>query len=95
MDDSAKIDETVARVRRIETRLTRYLTDIGSETGARKPFRDHNIVTAPGYHSTLSDLFSTIGPAERGLGKEFHVFIDGVRVATLYPVEGAPISEKD
>ena len=86
MDDSAKLDETVARLRRIETRLTRYLSNVGCETGARKVTRVREDLIAPGYHSTLSDLFSTIGPTERGIGKEFFVYVDGVHIATLYPV---------
>ena len=34
------VQEIVDRARRIETRLTRYLTTIGCETGARKPAWD-------------------------------------------------------
>ena len=86
MDNSEKIDEAVARLRRIETRLTRYLSDTGHETGARKVARVRDDLIAPGYHTTLSDLFSMIGPAERSFGGEFFVYVDDVHVATLYPV---------
>lgn len=56
--------ETVDRARRIETRLTRYLSAIGFETGVRKPtftFVDETpAVDAPSPAVSLADCVAAI-----------------------------------
>ena len=87
MSDSDDIKEAVTRLRRIETRLTRFLTETGHETGARMPFLVMDEIVAPGYHTTLSGLLSTIPADRRAPGAAFDVIIDGAHVATLFPSE--------
>ena len=95
MGDSDKLDEAVTRLRRIETRLTRYLSAIGHDTGARKVTRVREDLIAPGYHTTLSDLFSMVGPTERGFGTGFCVYIGDDHIATIFPIQDDPDPEED
>jgi len=94
MNDSDKIDEAVTRLRRIETRLTRYLTSLGSDTGARMPvFTRNGEIEAPGFHVTLADMLATVPPSDRHAYDGIPVFINGVEVATLYPADADAASE--
>lgn len=64
---ASQLQEVVDRTRRIETRLTKWLTANGFETGARKPVwneADHSIVV-PNASTSLADCLDVF-PAELG-----------------------------
>jgi hypothetical protein len=77
--------ETLGRLRRIETRLTRYLVRAGHEHGARLPVRIDHEIHAPGYYTTLADLLDTVPESLRG--GRFDVLVDGYSIASLITSE--------
>lgn len=79
-------DEMVHRLRRIETRLTKFLTAIGHETGALKPERDGNAVHVPGYYTALSDILALIPPEDRPC--KLDVYLEHRCIATVYARKG-------
>lgn len=63
MDANSLLVEAVERTRRIETRLTRYLTAIGHETGSRKPlWLGDGIVEAPSLGVSLLECVAAVPP---------------------------------
>lgn len=73
MDDLIKlVQESVDRTRRIETRLTKYLTSIGFETGAKRPEWVDGAIEAPSVATSLADLLSVI---PEGWGEEDEVTV--------------------
>lgn len=81
------VQEILARTRRIETRLTRYIADHNGETGARKPILSVDTVVAPGFFATVADLVDAVPMHQREPGKGFDVVINGKTLATIYPSE--------
>jgi len=59
--DSYKLDEVVARARRIETRLTSFLEAQGHETNVKRPIWDaRGIVDVPSLRTSVEDILGAI-----------------------------------
>lgn len=68
-------EETLARTRRIETRLTQLMIGLGIGTKADKPVFDqtHSVIHVPSMHSSLQEILDSIpegwqGPARVCIG---------------------------
>lgn len=60
MNNAEQMKEIQDRLRRIETRLTKYLESVGFETNIRRPtFRDGMIVV-PSLMTTLADCVNVV-----------------------------------
>lgn len=61
-------EETLARTRRIETRLTQLLIGMGIGTKADKPVFDqaHRLVRVPSMHSSLQEILDSIPEGWQG-----------------------------
>jgi len=79
-------DEMVHRLRRIETRLTKFLTVNGLDTGALKPERVGEAVQVPGYYTALSDILALVPPEERPCSVP--VFLGSRYIGTIHASEG-------
>jgi hypothetical protein len=86
MTAHANIDaprETLERVRRIETRLTKLLTHFGLNPGAEKALYDEpDVVRVPSRKVSLESIIDALPP---NFGKaEFDVFIGNDYVCTMF-----------
>lgn len=69
MDDQLRemLQEVLDRSRRIETRVTRYITAQGFETGARKPICVNDTIEIPSLATSMVDCVAAIPDAwDRG-----------------------------
>lgn len=82
---SAQLDRIESRMRRVETRLTKYIEAQGVDTGARKPHMEHGDMIAPGYFCTLADLFDNVPREVQTRGEAVEVMVGDRRVAIIYP----------
>ena len=79
--------EILARVRRVETRLTQLMVALGVDTRSQKPVfeSDHGYVVVPSKHTSLREILDSVPDSWRG---SFRVFIGSELLATL---ECAPL----
>lgn len=61
-------EETLARTRRIETRLTQLMIGLGIGTKADKPVfnQEHNTIRVPSMHSSLQEILDSIPEGWQG-----------------------------
>lgn len=87
MSTDESVAEILARTRRMETRLTKFMAHQGFDAGAKRPALFGDKVLAPGYHTTIADLFATVPEDQRDDPNGFDVYIGDRWVATIYPEE--------
>lgn len=75
--------EVLDRVRRIETRLTRYLEAQGFETGARKPTFHKGTLIVPTKAISLNDMLGAV-PEGWSSEEEIEVIFEGKRITSIY-----------
>lgn len=68
-------DETLQRVRRIESRLTQMMVAMGLKTPAQKPSFQRGVLEVPSRHSSLNECVGSIpsdwiGPVKIVIGGE-------------------------
>jgi len=75
-------EETLARTRRIETRLTQLMIGLGIGTKADKPVFDqqHSTIHVPSMHSSLQEILDSLpedwqGPVGVSIGQNPVVFL--------------------
>ena len=82
--DTGEAREMLDRVRRIETRLTRYMNEQGFDIVGQQPMfhRDSGTLTVPSRRVTIEDCLRAIGsydePVDVYVGKDFVVTLDAV-----------------
>lgn len=79
--------EIISRLTRIETRLTRYLSEQGFETGARKPLLNNDAIIAPSLQTSLSSLLEVAATGNSPDG--YDVYVDGKFICAIIPEEQA------
>jgi hypothetical protein len=76
-------DETLERVRRIETRLTKLLNHFGLNPGVEKPrWEDPDIIRLPSRKTPLDTILDVV-PVNYGK-EEFDLYIGSDYVATMF-----------
>jgi len=83
------VSETLDRVRRIETRLTKYLEHIGFATGAQRPTWVDGVVMLPSMDCSLRDILATV-PRDWNPAYVVRVEHAGVIVAELFVLGSRP-----
>lgn len=77
--------EIINRLTRIETRLTRFLTEQGFETGARKPLLNGDAIIAPSNQTSLASLLEVAANGNSDDG--YDVYVDGKFICSIIPGE--------
>lgn len=77
--------EIVDRLRRIETRFTKYLESRGFDTGVKRPvFRDGEVII-PSLSCSLRDILSAVPDGHLG---EIQVIFDDIEVCAVEVIAG-------
>ncbi len=58
--DPDLLQEAVDRMRRVETRLTKFLVSIGFDTGVRQPIWNDGVIEVPSPACSLVDILSVV-----------------------------------
>jgi hypothetical protein len=72
--------ETLQRIRRVETRVTRLMIALGVDTGANKPELVEDKLLVPSIHCSLKEIVDSIPPDWHG---PVRVFVGTEQVATI------------
>lgn len=82
-----QIKEIVDRTRRIETRLTRFMSEQGFDTQTRKPIWQNGSIRVPTMAISIHDLVAVIPDGWPGT-EPITVYHQGDFVMDVYPQQG-------
>lgn len=80
--DTERLKEAVDRLRRLETRFTRYLEAQGYDVGAQRPHWVHGRISVPSAACSLVDILSVV-PTSWSPDEEIDVYVKDQFLASI------------